>query len=255
MRRRAHSNVVTAAAAPMNTDNVDNNSSSTTMEELFEACYQFVASQVIPLLDDEAKLRPYAECTPYPDTQRIGIYVDHVQEISQAIYQLLADQWGPAQGASRWSIKLHDHTGDPYLEIILSPVLRQVTQTREEKEAKLREAYFARKERKAGRVLFLSILSMVALVNAIFWFVFLPYVARPLSMRQHNTNNTAITSPLPDWMENWGVGIREFGWKWVGNSIINFLGSLQQTWMESYSNSDGAAATTTTTTTTTTSTK
>lgn len=230
------------------------------LELLWRQCYAFVERELMPVLarengegDERPLLRPYAECNRYPDTQRIGIFVDHVAHVGQDAYAVMmrfmqqdgaADADAAADDATadnpgdQWSLDVHAESGEPYLEVVMRPV-RRVAYTDDERRlarelayTTRRDQYYARKERRACLAMVRASVFLVLTAMAIFWLVFLPYVARapPQRKRASFEQETGI----PPWMENWGVAVREHGWQWAGGAVISGLDRLRQSWLDSF---------------------
>ena len=100
-------------------------------------------------------------------------------------------------------------------------------------------AYYGKKKRQAKWLLISSIVACVVVVNLLFFLIVLPYIARPVEFRD-------FPNRLPDWMEDWGISIRERAWRPLGATIIDSLERLESAWL----NQVEQHPTTTTTTTT-----
>jgi len=245
------------------------------LESLWRECHSFVDRELMPVLhrenaqhkhEDAPRLRPYDECNRYPDQQKIGILVDHVPHVGQEAYRVMAAHMGTEERADDrenhnnnnnsnnnnndlWSLDVHTHTGEPYLEVVMRPV-RRVTKTegevlaaREAREEFLRGQYYDKKQRRARWAVLRSGLLIALTVMAIFWLVFLPYVARTPSARKRSItllgqeereDQGEGTAGLPGWMEDWGLSVREHGWRWAGGMIVSLLGDAHRAWHEGY---------------------
>ena len=225
MRRRASS--VAASAKPTEGQSI----ATTTMDDLFLDCYTFVVEELVPILhetgQEKATVRAYDACNLYPARKSIGVLVDRVSHVDQRVYDCIAFNFNArTEGENHWSVEVHEHTGEPYLEVILCPV-RPIDQTHEEREANLHIAYLHRKEKKARFAFFLAVSGVFLAVNVIFWMIFLPYIARA-----PNTRKT--TNVIPTWMEDWGVSVREQGWSQLGRFLLGLLTRTKDAWVESY---------------------